>query len=199
MYTLIGSPKTRAFRVMWMLEELGVPYEHIPTPPRDPSLAEINPSRKVPILKDGDNYIIDSVAILQYLADKHGRFAFPAGTIDRARQDSFTQFAIDDVETPLWTAAKHSFVLPEELRVEEVKEACAYDFGRAMSALSERLGSNDFVMGETFTVPDILLGQLLGWAAGIGWSIPDGNVSAYMKRVRSRPAFRTATAAKEKA
>ena len=60
-------------------------------------LEAINPSLKVPILKDGDDYVIDSVAICQYLADKHTALTFPAGTIARAHQDSFTQFAVDDV------------------------------------------------------------------------------------------------------
>ena len=72
MYALIGTLKTRAFRVAWMLNELGQAFDLDPAPPRDPKLAAINPSLKVPVLKDGDDYIIDSVAICQYLADKHG-------------------------------------------------------------------------------------------------------------------------------
>lgn len=148
MYTLIGSLKTRAFRVAWMLNELGQTFEHDPSPPRNPKLADINPSLKVPVLKDGDEAIIDSVAICQYLADKHGQLTFPAGTISRAHQDSFTQFSVDDVELSLWVAAKHSFALPEELRVPDVKRACHFDFDRAMTALSTRLADRQFVMGE---------------------------------------------------
>lgn len=199
MYTLIGTAKTRAFRVMWMLEELGLPYAHIPTPPRDPSLAALNPSGKVPVLKDGDDYVIDSVAICQYLADKHRKFTFPAGTIDRAHQDSFTQFAVDDVDSQLWTAAKHTFVLPPEFRVEDVKRACRYDFDRAMAALAQRLGAKAYVMGDGFTVPDLLLGHCGGWAMSMGWTIPGGNVADYVARVRARPAFTKAWEAREKA
>ncbi len=199
MYTVIGSPKTRAFRVIWMLEELGQPYEMEPTLPRTASLAAINPSLKVPVLKDGENYIIDSVAILQYLADKHNQFTYPAGTIERAHQDSFTMFAADDVESGLWQASKHSFALPEEYRVPDAKRAARYDFDRAMKTLSQRLGANQFVMGETFTVPDILLGHCGGWADATKWDIPAGNVADYMARVRSRPAFVRATAARETA
>ncbi len=61
--------------------------------------------------------VFDSVAICQFLADRHGHLTFKAGTIERAHQDSFTQFAVDDIESALWTAAKHTFVLPEEYRV----------------------------------------------------------------------------------
>jgi glutathione S-transferase len=189
MYTLIGTLKTRAFRVAWMLNELGQPFAHDPMPPRDPKLAAINPSLKVPVLKDGDDYIIDSVAICQYLADKHAMLTFPAGTIERAQQDSFTQFAVDDVELSLWVAAKHSFALPEELRVPDVKRACKFDFHRAMKSLSARLGNRAYVMGDQFTVPDLMLGYLANWAKNTGWEIPAGNVADYIARIHARPAF----------
>jgi glutathione S-transferase len=197
MYTVIGSPKTRAFRVMWMLEELGQPYEIDPTPPRDKKLEAINPSLKVPILKDGDDYVIDSVAIVQYLADKHNALTFTAGTIARAHQDSFTQFAVDDVESGLWQASKHTFALPAEYRVEDAKRACVFDFERAMKALSARLGDKTYVMGNTFTVPDLLLGHCAGWAKAIGWSLPGGNVGAYFARIGERPAYLAAKARRE--
>jgi glutathione S-transferase len=188
MYKVIGAPRTRAFRVIWMLEELGLSYSVDPQPPRSQALAQINPSGKVPVLQDGEDYVIDSVAICQYLADKHGRLTFPAGTIARAHQDSWTQFAVDDIESCLWTCAKHTFVLPAELRTEAVKPACRHDFDRAMGVMSKRLGGKTWVMGETFTVPDLLLGNLGAWAQSMHWAIPDGDVADYMARVNARPA-----------
>jgi glutathione S-transferase len=195
MYVVMGTPKTRTFRVMWMLEELGLPYVLDAKPPRDPAVRAINPTGKVPVLFDDGVPVSDSVAICQYLADKHERLTFKAGTIDRAHQDSFTQFAVDDVESPLWVAAKHSFILPEEYRVAEVKRACRFDFDRAMAAFAERLGSNDYVMGATFTVPDLMLGHCLGWAQMIKWPLPDGSIRAYFDRIRARPAFLKAQSA----
>lgn len=198
MYTVIGSPKTRAFRVVWMLEELAQPYEIEPTLPRDASLAEINPSLKVPVLKDGEDYIIDSTAILQYLADKHKLFTYPAGTVQRAHQDSFTMFAVDDVESGLWQASKHTFAIPEEYRVPDAKRAAQWDFDRAMKTMSQRLGTKTYVMGDDFTVPDLILGHCGGWARAMNWDIPPGNVADYVARVRARPAFVRATAARDK-
>ena len=61
MYKLIGSAKSRAFRVMWMLEELGEPYEHDAVDPRSPEALAVNPSAKVPAFLDGKDLIIDSV------------------------------------------------------------------------------------------------------------------------------------------
>ena len=145
MYKVIGSAKTRAMRVIWMLNELDVPYEIDPVRPRDAKLTAINPTGKVPVLQDGDDYVIDSTAICQYLADKHGALTFKAGTIARAHQDSFTRFALDDCEQPLWTAAKHTFVLPKELCVEDVKKR------RAASTSTRRWQHSRFAWATSST------------------------------------------------
>ncbi len=189
-YTLIGSPKTRGFRVLWMFEELGVDYEVNPTGPHTDDILAVNPSGKVPALKSGNDFIIDSTAICQHLADKHAKLTCPAGSIERAQQDSWTHFALDDMDSVLWFNAKNTFVLPENLRSETAQQACKYDFDRALQTLAKRLGSNTYVMGDEFTVPDLLLGHCAGWATnGAGWEIPAGTAADYFERVRSRPAF----------
>ena len=66
MYKLIGYPKTRAFRVLWMLEEIGADYEIDPVMPRSEECKAFNPSGKVPVLQVGEDNIIDSVAICQF-------------------------------------------------------------------------------------------------------------------------------------
>lgn len=189
MYKLIGTPVARPFRVLWALEELGLDYEVVPAPPRSDEALQYNPSGKVPVLVEDDDIVIDSVAIVQYLADKHGNLTYPAGTIERAKQDSFTQFACDDIDGILWTMAKHSFVLPEEIRAQGVRQACEYDFARSMSALDARLGNNEYVMGDRFTIPDLIIGHCAGWADNAKFEIPKGNVSDYIKRLRDRPAY----------
>ena len=117
MYKLIGSPKTRAFRVLWMLEELSVDYEIDPATPHSENMLAANPSGKVPALAVDGEVIIDSTAICQFLADRHDKLTFPAGTIERGLQDSWTHFVLDDVDSVLWFNGKNTFVLPEELEV----------------------------------------------------------------------------------
>ncbi len=73
MYTVIGPVKSRAMRVLWMLEELGEAYNHIDAAPRSDEARTYNPSGKVPALIDGAEVLTDSMAILTYLADKHGK------------------------------------------------------------------------------------------------------------------------------
>ena len=193
MYQLIGSPKTRAFRVLWMMEELGVDYEILPSSPQGSAILAANPSGKVPALMVGDEIIVDSVAIIQFLADKHDKFTFKAGTIERGRQDSFLHFANDEMDGTCWTAAKHSFAFPPEHRVAGVLEACKWDWGRTIKVFEQRLGDNEFVMGDQFTVPDFVICHVAGWAKITGFDWPEGAVSDYFKRVRSRPAFKRST------
>ncbi|NNM01005.1 MAG: glutathione S-transferase family protein [Gammaproteobacteria bacterium] len=196
MMTLIGSPKTRAFRVLWMLEELDVEYELIDAQPRSAEALAVNPSGKVPALRVDEGVITDSVAICQYLADRYQRLTAPAGTYERAVQDGYTQFAVDDMDGILWTKAKHVFVVPEDMRV-EVGPACRWDFGRAMDAFAKRLGGKKYVMGDEFTVPDLVIGHCAGWAQQAGMEWPAGAVTDYFERVRSRPAFQKAVAVRD--
>lgn len=192
MYTLIGAPRSRAFRVMWMLEELGEYYEHDPAPPRSERVRAVNPDGKIPVLMVGGEALTQSVAIVQFLADRHGRFTAPAGALARARQDAVTQFCVDEIEGALWTAAKNSFVHPEDVRVPEVKRVCRVEFAAAMATLDRLLGDRPFVAGEDFTVPDLLIGHCAGWATMAKFDRPSGRVGAYVERLRARPAFAAA-------
>lgn len=185
--------------MLWMLEELGVDYEIDPISPRSPEAAAYNPSAKVPMLQVGDDVIIDSVAIIQFLADKHGQFTAPAGSIERAYQDSWTQFAVDEIESALWFNAKNSFILPEELRNQTARDACKYEFDRGLKFLETRLGDKKYVMGDAFTVPDVILGHCAGWAVnGAKWDIPPGPVADYFERVRGRAAHLRAIEIRDK-
>ncbi len=190
MYKIVGFPRTRAMRVMWLLEELGEAYEITPAMPQSEEVRAVNPSGKVPVLVDGDLVVTESVGICTYLADKHGKFTFPAGAPERAMQDSFTQFAVDVLEGALWTAAKNSFILPEDIRVPEIKKVCKIEFADGLDLLGKRIGEGPYAMGETFTVADIILGHCAGWAISAKFDLPkEGPVYDYFKRLRERPAF----------
>lgn len=195
MYKLIGGKKSRAFRVLWALEEMGLEYELNPVAPRSDEIRALNPAGKIPALLDGDEVLLDSVAIIQYLADKHGKLTFPAGTIKRAKQDSFTQFACDEMDGTLWTAARNSFILPEERRVPAIKDTLRWEFTHSMKTLARRLGDNTYLMGETFTVADIITAHCGTWGRGAGFDISEPVVNAYIDRAISRPAYKRASKA----
>ena len=193
MYTVVGAVKSRAFRVMWMLEELGQDYEVIPAAPRSDDAKKYNPTGKVPALLEGDDVLTDSVAIMQYLADKHEAMTSPAGTIARARQDAMTLWLIDEFDAVLWAAAKHSFVFPEDQRVPQIKPSLQAEFGRGAKLL-EGMIKGPFLMGDEMTVPDILAVHCINWSIGAGFPAVEGAVAEWAQRMRDRPAFKAVRA-----
>lgn len=191
MYTLVGSPSTRAFRVLWALEELSLSYEIQAVPPHAEEILAVNPSGKLPALLVDDEVIIDSVAIMQFLADKHAGLTHPAGTIARAQQDSFTQFICDELDGTCWVMAKHSFVMPEELRQKAaIRPAAQWDMDRALKALEARIGDSPWLAGETFTIADMLLVHCSNWMSSCGFEMPDGKAAAIIAAAKERPAYK---------
>lgn len=189
MYTVIGRANSRATRVLWMLEELGESYEHVPAAPRSEGVVSFNPAGKVPVLIEDGTPIIDSTAIIQYLADKHGALTHPAGTLDRARQDSLTQFLLDEMDSALWMAARHSFVLPEELRQSAIKQSLIWEFTNSQKTLVQRMGEGPFLMGAQMTVPDIILTHCGIWAEVARFPVQEARLTAYLDRMIARPAL----------
>ncbi|ODT58958.1 MULTISPECIES: glutathione S-transferase family protein [Paracoccus] len=194
MYRVIGTAKSRALRVLWMLEELGQPYEHIPANPRSDGVAQFNPAGKVPVLIDDGTPITDSTAILTYLADRHGDLTHPAGTLDRARQDSLTQFLLDEFDAALWLAARHSFILPEEMRLGAIKNTLRWEFETSQRTLIHRMSDGPFLMGDRMTVPDLILAHCLDWALTARFPVVEHKLTEYLDRMRQRPAYQRAMA-----
>ncbi|ATF19864.1 glutathione S-transferase family protein [Phaeobacter gallaeciensis] len=193
MYTVIGKQLTRSYRVLWALEELGQPYELNPASPQSEDVFALNASGKVPVFKDGEEVITDSTAIITYLADKHGQLTAPAGTIARAKQDAMTNRLLDELDAVLWTGARHSFILPEDKRVPEVKDSLKWEFSRNLAQLEKSM-VGPFLMGEEFTIPDIICTHCLNWAYSAKFPIESEAMLAYSKRMRARPAFQAVAA-----
>lgn len=194
MYQVIGTARSRALRVLWMLEELGQPYEHVAVNPQGEGVKPFNPAGKVPVLVVDGTPITDSTAILTYLADRHGNLTHPAGTLDRARQDSLTQFLLDEFDAALWLAARHSFILPEEMRLAAIKNTLRWEFERSQKTLVHRMAEDGFLMGDRMTVPDIILTHCLTWALSARFPITEHRLTAYLDGMRARPAYARAAA-----
>ena len=194
MYTVVGDPRNRSLRVMWMLEELGQPYEIELAGAQSERMRAINPTGKAPALIAEDVAIPDSVAVITFLADRHGACTHPAGSVERALQDAATQFCVDELEGACWTAAKNRFIHPEDKR-SAVDDTCAFEFELAQKRLERILGDKPFVTGETFTVPDILIVHCLNWGERMHkYAIREGAVADYRARVAARPALAAAMA-----
>lgn len=191
MYEVIGSETTRAFRVLWVLEELGQDYTHLPEKPRSDLVCELNPSGKVPAFREDGRVLLDSTAIITYLADKHGGLTYPAGSWERAQQDALTHQILDEMDAVLWTAARHSFILPKEQRVPDVKESLKWEYATNLKRIADRF-EGPFVMGDKMTVPDIILTHCLNWAFAAKFPCDEDKLSLYSKAMRGRDAYHRA-------
>ena len=193
MYKIYGAVRSRALRVLWTLEELGTDYTFDEAKPRSPEAKAVNPSGKVPFMVADDQMIPDSVAIMTFLADKHGDLTAPAGTIQRAQQDSFVQLVNDEIDSLLWTAARHSFVLPEDRRVPAIKESLKWEFATTQTTVAGRMSNTGpFVAGEVMTIADILLSHCIGWAANANFDVTHPRLIEHNEMMRARPAFKRA-------
>lgn len=193
MYTVIGTNRTRAARVLWLLEELDQPFTHIAAAPHAPEVLAHNPSGKVPVLLTGAATISDSTAILTFLADRHGQFTAQPGTLARGAQDSLTQFLLDEIEGPIWMAARHSFVLPSEKRLPAIKDSLKWEYARSLVGLQTRL-QGPFLLGDSPSIADIIATHCLLWSARSKFPAPEGGLADYLARMTARPAFARAMA-----
>ncbi len=193
MYKAIGHVNNRAFRVVWMLEELGLDYEYIPYRAGSAEMKSVNPSGKSPALDVDGDIITDSSAIMCFLADRHQNLTFPSGTVERAQQDALMHQINDEMDAILWAAARHTFVLPSEKRVPEVKDSLRWEFTRNCERIAAKI-CGEFLMGDKMTVPDILLTHCMNWAKSAKFTCENNTLLDYADRMRARAAYARAKA-----
>jgi glutathione S-transferase len=112
---IYGAPRSRAFRVLWTLEELDLPYELIPTSSaeaRAPELLQLNPTGVLPTLVDGKNVLWESLAINLYLCEKYGGELWPTSVDARGHALNWTFWAINQIEAPVDAASRAGSALP---------------------------------------------------------------------------------------
>ncbi|MGD8643623.1 MAG: glutathione S-transferase family protein [Chromatiales bacterium] len=196
MITIYGLAGSRSARAVWTLEELGLPYDYVAVDIRHRRaggrpLGDLNPACKVPILQDGDFVLTESAAICLYLAelDPQRRLLPNDGVQQDARLQQWCSFAISELEQPLWTHAKHRFALPKRYRVPAIRGTLSYEFQQVLGLLEIGLGDREWILGQRFTVADILIADALGWAGGDEWPIDSPRLSDYLARAQDRPAW----------
>lgn len=189
-------PRTRSTRPRWMLEELGVPYELVRLDPtrgetRSDEHTNRHPLQHVPVLETRDGSIFESAAIVLHLADLYPdkKLLGAPGSHHRALAYQWLFFAMTELEPPcieflgLKRAGKH-----EEPQGTAVREK----FSLAIRPLERRFSSADYLIGDDFSAGDVVVGAVLVWANSMGLVIDAPNVSAYLDRIKARPAFKKA-------
>ena len=194
MYKLIGSVKSRAFRVLWLLEELGVPYKHLNVGPHSEEVMRYNPSGKVPLLIDGDAVISDSTAIMTYLADKHCGLTAKAGTLERAKQDAMLHQILDEIDAVLWVASRRSLGLSNMKDAEVIRKAFEREYKNNIFSIMKKV-EGPYLMGERITIPDLVLTHCGGWAFVAKFPTDNAEFKEYLKSMRGRPSYKKASEA----
>ncbi|ORU94925.1 MAG: glutathione S-transferase [Cycloclasticus sp. symbiont of Poecilosclerida sp. M] len=196
MINLYAYPRSRSTRVVWMLEELRVDYtftkiDLMKGGGQTEEFKKIHPDGKVPAIDDDGFVLTESAAILNYLGEKYATSGLVpyAGTPERARYDEWSYFVLTELEQPLWTVGKHTFVLPEGKRVPEILEVAHWEFLKACDVLEKKLTDKVFAMGDTFTAIDILIAHTLRWANAFKVPSESERLDSYREKMSARPAF----------
>jgi glutathione S-transferase len=184
---------TRSIRARWTLQELGVDFEAVTVnlmagEHRTPEFLAINPAGKVPVLVDGDLVLTESIAIAVYLADKYPeKRLLPADQRGRAEAMRWLLFTTTELEQPLWRMAKHNVIYPPEKRLPADIVLARDEFIAMAEVLDRHMAGRDFVVGDSVTVADFVLGSTLDWATMAG--VLDGfpGLEAYRARLYARP------------
>jgi glutathione S-transferase len=202
MIKLYHSPRTRSVRVLWLLEELGLPYEleTIPFAPeslKSPEYLKVNPLGKVPTLQDGDLTMFESGAIVEYLLEKYGagRLAPAVGAPTRGPFLQWVHFAEATAMPPLGAIAQHTLFKPESERIPAVVVEARERAAAVLGVLEQAVSGKQFLLGAEFSGADVMMGYallLMKWFGLLTDQYP--NLVAYLQRLETRPAFQKAAA-----
>ncbi|MGI3164062.1 glutathione S-transferase family protein [Pseudooceanicola sp. 200-1SW] len=188
MMTLYWAPQSRAGRMFWALEEVGATYDVARVdfraePPLHPEgFAQASPLRKVPALRDGALEMADSAAIALYLADRYapGRLA-PA--LDHPDRGAFLTWMF---YTP---SALEPAMVEKMADLPPHPQSYAWgNFDRALGAVEARLEGRDWLVGEDFSMADLMVSGTLQFMQIFGMLTPTARQAAWMERCFARPA-----------
>jgi glutathione S-transferase len=199
--TLYGITASRTFRSLWMLEELGLTYDHIKVDfsgTRKPDYLQINPNGHIPALRDGELVLFESMAINLYLAMQYGGATpapslWPESAEDRARAIQWSFWGMTEIEPSLFQVLINRVGKAPEDRDEPRAVAKIADLQPAFGVLNAALDGRPHLVGAAFSVADLNVAAILSWAryskVDLG-AFP--HLAGWLKTNMTRPAFRKA-------
>jgi glutathione S-transferase len=210
MITVHHLNNSRSQRVLWLLEELALPYEIVKYA-RDPktllapaSLRAIHPLGKSPVITDGDATLAESGAILEYLVDTYGKGGFsPApGTPGHRHYRYFMHYAEGSLMPFLVMKLVFNKIRTDApILVRPIAKAIAGQVGRQfldpnlashLAFLAEHLAKHEWFAGDAFSAADVQMSfPVEGAVARAGGGIPP-KLTAWLAKIQARPAYRRA-------
>ena len=212
MITVHHLNNSRSQRVLWLLEELGVPYEikHYQRDPETmlapPGLKKVHPLGKSPVVTDGDLVLAESGAILETLVERHGngRFAPPAGSPERLRYRYWLHYAEGSAMPPLLLklvfdkieASKMPFFAKPVAKAISAKTKAAFiapQIKLHLDYMEAELAKSTWFAGDEITAADVQMSFPIEAArarGGLDASRP--KLMAFLERIHARPAYQRA-------
>lgn len=201
---LYSWPRSSGTRVVWALEELGIPYNYVELDPQKeehlaPTYLAVNPHGKVPALIDNNQRFFESAAILLHLGEKYGaeKTLWPtAGGQIHADALCWTVWATTELMSYMMQYLYHGLDTPVSYAPEDRSQAAAdYNLSqlkRNLDAVEARLREGDYLLG-TFSLVDVAVGSVLALGTKFGLNIEDhSHTTGWLKRCAERPAFKRA-------
>lgn len=189
--TLYELGPSRSKQVRWTLLELGLEFQSIEGLEilHSAELKRVNPMGKVPAVVINGEPLFESAAICTYLADlvpEKGLIA-PSGTRNRALHLQWVSFSLTELEAYVWSNARNTFVLPEEQRTTALFEQNNAAYQHAAKVLNRSMEGLDYLVGNRFSVTDILVGFTLNWGDQNGLLDHTPGLLDYLARLKERP------------
>lgn len=202
MLTLHFAPNSRAGRIVWLLEELNLPYnlnrmDFHPSALKSDEHRARHPLGRVPVLDDGDLRLFESGAIVEYVIARHGNGALKP-SVDSPHFSEFLQwfhYCEGTVMPPINTIVVQTILLPPERRNEETLGQAQRLLSKVLAPIDRALEGREYLIGE-FSAADIMLGHSVYMANRLG-CVGDEmtHLKAYIARLDARPAFQKALSA----
>ena len=212
MITVHHLEHSRSQRVLWLLEELGLPYEiqHYKRDPKTslapPELRQVHPLGKSPVITDGEHAVAESGAIIEYLVERHGqgRLAPPPGSDERLRYTYWLHFAEGSAMPPLlltlvFDKVKNAplpfFAKPiaRGIAAKVMDSFVTPNLKGQLDFMEAELKARPWFAGDTFSAADVQMSFPLEAAAqraGLDGSRP--RLMDWLKRIHARPAYQRA-------
>ncbi|SFI68341.1 glutathione S-transferase [Bosea sp. OK403] len=205
--TIYGCYRSRASRNIWLANELGLAFTHVPViqayrvpDPQAPDaplhtrsadFLKVNPNGHVPSIDDDGFKLHESLAINLYLARKHGGPLAPKDAQEEGLAVMWALWAATECETHALTLQQHLAAFPPEKRKPEVAAAALAALAAPFAVLDQTLAQGGgFVMGRRFTVADINLAEVIRYAKPATQLFEAApHVKAWLEACQARPAF----------
>ena len=196
MIQLYGNLRSRATRCLWMLEEVGQPYQLIEKSTRADDLqtaeyVRLNPNARIPTLVDGDGTLWESMAINIYLAQKYDGPVHLAGPKELGLAAQWSFWAVLEMEELLLGLLEHRAMLPEFARDPSQAERSELLLRKPLGVLNHRLTGHEYLAGDSFTVADLNVASILAWGRMSRLNLSAcSEVARWLDACLARPAYR---------